>query len=860
MLNNKAAFSIIAALLVAIVLIGSAIATYSAIRYNPVEEQPQILSAVDETNLGLKEILGFTVGYYGSILKVTGNQTYANELARSYLQSGLDQAGDVRPEWGADVNLTSLELNNYWFSNKSYSQGNMTVTYNLEGLGISGASYSTSTRLDVEVSKANQTNQAQLKILMDEGQPLINLGRNNLKLYRYVYNYSDWELVEPANIASYADGTYVLDLPQGVNGSSYVIQVEDTRGLMVLASSFSQFTSTLTWNSSSFRTGFDYVDNANLDVTGTHGNFTAQQYGPDGIYDTLSEAANGTTLVSSYPTNYTNLGSTTLISGNISKLTVNDGAYMTLGSYGSSSSNHTLYAHQENSPLNGYYSLKLGSADQGGQTLSINGKNLGRQLIGNFTYQLVGISTIPASSGTIYYRAMRGSSVAGYCDADIVIRQSNGNLRATLAASTASSGAGSLTTSWATISGNYSTATYNVVDQTDYLEIDFYMNVTTKSNNNNQISLRIDDNSLALASQTRINGVNLPTVYTVQTEFTGISPFSSLLNNLTWIIDGSASTSLVNATYQLYNWTDGQYVRSGNGYMNTILSTSDTTMQQIISGNPSNFLDSSGTWKVVVTAVLPTYFGLNIDLIQYSPYAPNYALNLQEQWLNVNATNLRQDLCIKTGAMGTEPLIVQLWHGGNWQNLTTLIPNNFNNVSLTPYIDSTNLTIRFIDSNNVTDPIQDSWNIDSVYLKDEPDIRFLVNQQQSAFTLEILQNGTMRWLGQNMQLTTQTLPIPLVPVKAIHINQTINGVNQQVPFQIEDWASNYQIPLGLTSNTTLFSNRQMIVFLLNSKVTDFTVWWNGSDGATQTPLAYTNRFFTNDNTGCLLYTSDAADE
>ena len=55
----------------------------------------------------------------------------------------------------------------------------------------------------------------------------------------------------------------------------------------------------------------------------------------------------------------------------------------------------------------------------------------------------------------------------------------------------------------------------------------------------------------------------------------------------------------------------------------------------------------------------------------------------------------------------------------------------------------------------------------------------------------------MRWLGQNMQLTTQTLPIPPIPVKAIHINQTINGVNQEVPFQIEDWASNYQIPLGL---------------------------------------------------------------
>jgi hypothetical protein len=197
--------------------------------------------------------------------------------------------------------------------------------------------------------------------------------------------------------------------------------------------------------------------------------------------------------------------------------------------------------------------------------------------------------------------------------------------------------------------------------------------------------------------------------------------------------------------------------------------------------------------------------------------------------------------------MGTEPLLVQILHGGSWQNLMTLASNCFNNISLAPYIDSTNLTIRFAGSSDVADPTPDSWNIDSVYLQDEPDINFLFNLQQSTFTLEILQNGTMRWLGQNMVVTTQTLPIPPIPVKAIHINQTINGINQQVPFQIEDWASSYQVPLGLTSNTTLFSNRQMIVFLLNSKVSDFTVWWNGSDIASQTPLAYTDKYFTNDN-------------
>jgi hypothetical protein len=112
----------------------------------------------------------------------------------------------------------------------------------------------------------------------------------------------------------------------------------------------------------------------------------------------------------------------------------------------------------------------------------------------------------------------------------------------------------------------------------------------------------------------------------------------------------------------------------------------------------------------------------------------------------------------------------------------------------------------------------------------------------------MLQNGTMRWLGQNIQLTTQAKPILPIPVKAIHVNQTINGVNHEVPFQIEDWNNNYQVPAGLTNNATVFSNRQMIVFLANPKTSKVILWWDGLDTANQTSYAYTNRYFTGDDT------------
>ena len=115
--------------------------------------------------------------------------------------------------------------------------------------------------------------------------------------------------------------------------------------------------------------------------------------------------------------------------------------------------------------------------------------------------------------------------------------------------------------------------------------------------------------------------------------------------------------------------------------------------------------------------------------------------------------------------------------------------------------------------------------------------------------IELLQNGTLRWLGQSLPLSGTARPIAPIPVKGIHLNQTINGVNQQVPFQIEDWGSNYRVPYGMTSNSTIFDDNCMIVFLINHHVSQVTLWWDGSDTATQTTNAYKNIYFTNDNTG-----------
>jgi hypothetical protein len=880
-MNNKGQFSIIAALLVAVVLVAAVATTYSAIRYSGSQDQPQILSAIDETNLGIKEILGFTVGYYGSVLKVTGNMTYAQELAKNYTDSGFKSLQNIHPEWNMIFNPPDLTLNADWFSNQSYSKGNMTVNYNLEGLGIYGVSYSATVRLDVKILDSGMSNQTQLAILRDESEPLINLGKNNLKIYSYDYETSTWNLTAPLSIASYVNGTYILDLPQNVTSNAYTIEVSDTRGLMVLASSFTQFTTSLTWNSTGFREGFfDYVDEA-IDVLGAHSNFAAQQSGPDGVYDTLTEQTTGTVAVDKPPSTYTALGSTSIV-GALADLYSDNSVYMSLKSYRyntitldnknsttlTSSATSMSWTHTTGTGNDRILLVSVDVFSPSGTPNNVSGVTYGgvaltlvktdlyntnprvRSYVFNLTNPTSGTNTI-----SVTFSATTSTAVGGSVSYD------NVNQATPVLASNSTTGYGSIQTVNLITSGNYSKVifghlgTYRTSNPTPYyvnqpVEQVNVWNQTAQTYKGFGSSKIVTNGTVALSWNTSgaVSWVAIlllldPTpAYYCGAEFTGISNLETW-NNIAWTIDASVTIGTVSVTYQLYNYRTG-YTDSGEGYLADILGTSDNTKTQTIDTNLSDFRDASGNWKIKVTASANTQFDLKLDLMKYSINQTNYVLNLEEQWLNVNASNVRQDLCIKTGSKTTtENLTVQVWQGGSWKYLMTLLPNYFNNASLVPYIDSSTLKIRFVGDNEDVDSTRSTWEIDCVYIKDQPDIQYLINRQQSTFTVELLQNGTMRWLGQNMEVTTQTIPIPPIAVKSIHVNQTINGVNQEVPFQIEDWASNYQIPLGLTNNATVFSNRQMIVFQLNSSTTDFTIWWNGIDASNQTAMAYTNRYF-----------------
>jgi hypothetical protein len=661
-MKDRGQLSIIAALLCAVVFVTAVATSYSLIRNNPIQAQPQIQSAIDETNSALRQILGFTVGYYGSILKVTGNTTYAKTLATTYLQSGLANIANINPTWASSFSMGSLNLYALWFASTSYSGGDLAVAYNLTGLGILGMNYATSCKLSVSITNS-QNNQARMNVTQDVNKPLANLGRQNFGFYVYQNSTSTWTLTSPsASPTVYTNGTYQITPPTGVDANSYVVQVKDQRGIVVVASQFSSYVMNLTWPSTT--SSYYYVNGAsdvdgNGDI-GTHSNFTAQQYGPDNINDTLIEA----NTISPVPETYVYCNNNQ-----------NPNSVWTNPSY--AYNNNTATGATDNPPgsWTGY-------------------------LILNLTGTVVGTS--------IHYMVGAGS----------------GN--------------------------HFTTMTINVANQTG-----------------------------------------------------------------SW-------TNVYNAT-PAYD---------SSNYYNATFNQMTYTAFEI------QFYTSNANGKTV------TIYEVQAVNASYTPPA-TYQLDLEEQWTNVNQTGTNKELDIFTGPFSSQETLSVQWWNTSSSSWITIIPNltanSMNNISVVTYLTSPTFTIRFSDGTPIGDTAQSSWQIDAAFLRFDTNLS--LSSVPDTITMELLQNGTILWLGQNLTLTTNAKPFPPLPTKAIHLNQTINSVNSEAPFQIEDWASAYTVPLGLTSNASIFNGGNMLVFLANNSVSRVTIWWNGSDTATQTPYAYTNRYF-----------------
>ena len=266
--SNKGQFSIIAALLVSVILVTSIMSTYSMVRHNPIPDSPKVLSAIGEMNIGIKRILDFSVGYYGSILKVTGNSIYARTLTTRYLSSGLVNLARSHPEWNPSFELNSPpNVSTSWFMPYSYSAGDISVTYSLKALGIEGVKYETTSALEVTMLESTP-GIARMYVSSDISNPELGLSKNNFWFYKYNYVDSTWEFVNPTDLVVSSDGIYTIVVPSGIDHNAYSVQVEDRRGLVAtsfysedsVASGIPHYTYTLDWPSTGMLDIYESLD------------------------------------------------------------------------------------------------------------------------------------------------------------------------------------------------------------------------------------------------------------------------------------------------------------------------------------------------------------------------------------------------------------------------------------------------------------------------------------------------------------------------------------------------------------------------------------------------------------------------
>jgi hypothetical protein len=249
---NKGQFSTIAALLVALIMVGAVIATYANIRNLPFQEPPKVLSALEEMNLSLKGLMQYAVGYYGSILQVTGNVSYAKDLTLKYLRSGFVYIAQSKPSWNPSFDIKYSTFSTCWYEPTSYSVGNLSVTYSLSGLGISQVTYEISSLLRVGILDT-VAGQSRVLVTAEGGKADLNLGRANFFFYRF--SDSAWKTVNPdVDPVVYSNGTYALQIPSGVDQSLYLMKVYDSRGITTTAffsnSRKPQYALTFSWNAS----------------------------------------------------------------------------------------------------------------------------------------------------------------------------------------------------------------------------------------------------------------------------------------------------------------------------------------------------------------------------------------------------------------------------------------------------------------------------------------------------------------------------------------------------------------------------------------------------------------------------------
>jgi len=143
------------------------------------------------------------------------------------------------------------------------------------------------------------------------------------------------------------------------------------------------------------------------------------------------------------------------------------------------------------------------------------------------------------------------------------------------------------------------------------------------------------------------------------------------------------------------------------------------------SADAGDFQSARGRWSQTTpsnaneTSPMPTNpssgsFGNSWFAVYVEYEILNYELDLEVQWTTADYHEANEYLCIRTGSTnwGAEDIKIDVWTG-SWTNIISdLASNTWNNISISTYLTSSTLTIRFKGGTESSDTNKDSWDIE----------------------------------------------------------------------------------------------------------------------------------------------------
>ncbi|MCX8150022.1 MAG: hypothetical protein N3D85_00730 [Candidatus Bathyarchaeota archaeon] len=206
-------------------------------------------------------------------------------------------------------------------------------------------------------------------------------------------------------------------------------------------------------------------------------------------------------------------------------------------------------------------------------------------------------------------------------------------------------------------------------------------------------------------------------------------------------------------------------------------------------GNGGGFGVATGTQQSAgnygtTTATVATSFAQGIISIALKPkWIPNYRLDLEVQWTNATYNWHNKVLCIYAGTLASETLLVDVWSGSSWVNLIPAVAAGWNNVSISSYLTSSTLTIRFRDGTTTGDTTQNSWQIDCA----------LIYKWNTLYTAEVEFTGTSNtWSWSQLSWT----------VDSSLTESSVDVTIQLYDYQANQYATSGQGYLAYTSSST----------------------------------------------------------